>query len=218
MTGTAVDNAGNSATCTVAGINIDKTAPQITITAPTTGSAYILNENVLANWSATDALSGIDSATGTVPSGNPIDTGTVGPKTFTVSATDKAGNQALQTETYYVRYSYSGILQPINADGSSVFKLGSTVPVKFQLTDANGNSVSTAIANLYLTKISDTVAGSEIEAVSTSAATTGNLFRYDSASNQYIFNLWTKTLTKGTWRIRIMLDDGTSQYATISLR
>jgi len=34
------------------------------------------------------------------------------------------------------------ILQPINTDGTSVFKRGSTVPVKFTECDANGNAIS----------------------------------------------------------------------------
>src|SRR5207245_1590528 len=36
------------------------------------------------------------------------------------------------------------ILQPVNADGTSVFKQGSTVPLKFMVFDANCNSVGTA--------------------------------------------------------------------------
>ena len=106
----------------------------------------------------------------------------------------------------------------LSLDGSSIFKLGSTVPVKFQLRDANGNFVTTAGATIFVTKISNGVTGTEIEAVSTSAATTGNLFRYDPTSNQYIFNLNTKPLSTGTWQIRIKLDDGTSKYVNISLR
>ena len=35
------------------------------------------------------------------------------------------------------------ILQPINIDGSSVFKQGSTVPAKFRVCDASGNSLGT---------------------------------------------------------------------------
>src|SRR5262245_30762238 len=35
------------------------------------------------------------------------------------------------------------ILQPINADGSSVFKQKSTVPAKFRVCDANGNPIGT---------------------------------------------------------------------------
>jgi hypothetical protein len=118
----------------------------------------------------------------------------------------------------YELYVYSGVLQPINADGSSIFRLGSTVPVKFQLWDADGNFVTNALARIYLTKISDDIAGNETEAASTSAATEGNLFRYDSVANQYIFNLSTKSLSTGTWQLRILLDDGTSKYVALSLR
>ena len=39
-----------------------------------------------------------------------------------------------------VAYAWSGVLQPVNADGSSVFKLGSTVPVTFQLTGPSGST------------------------------------------------------------------------------
>ena len=117
-----------------------------------------------------------------------------------------------------VTYAFSGVLQPINADGSSIFKLGSTVPVKFQLTDASGVSVTTAAANLYVSKVSDGVAGSEVEAISTSSATSGSLFRYDSTSDQYVFNLGTKGLSSGTWQLRIALDNGTSHFVNISLK
>jgi hypothetical protein len=216
--GTATDVAGNSATAIVSEINADKTPPVITINVPGDGASYLLSQVALANWTATDALSGISSATGTVPSGSAIATGTVGMKTFSATAIDNAGNVRTVTVTYYVRYTYSGILQPLNADGSSIFKLGSTVPVKFQLRDANGNFVTNAVAKIFITKISNGVTGDEIEAISTAAATTGNLFRYDFTSNQYIFNLATKPLSTGTWRIRIELDDGTSKYVTISLR
>jgi hypothetical protein len=118
----------------------------------------------------------------------------------------------------YQLYVFSGFLQPINTDGSSIFKLGSTVPVKFQLKDVQGSFVTNAVAKIYVAKISNNVIGSEIEAVSTAAATSGNTFRYESSTNQYIFNLSTKNLSAGTWQIRILLGDGTSQYVVISLR
>jgi parallel beta-helix repeat protein len=215
--GTCTDNAGNTADAVVENINIDKTKPTITITTPI-ATNYLLNQNVLADWTASDASSGIDTAIGTTPSGNSIDTGTVGSKTFTVTATDNAGNSYTQTVAYSVGYIYGGILQPIEADGSSIFKFGSTVPVKFQLKDYNGNYVSSAVAKLTLKKVSDSILGDEIEAISTSAATTGNLFRYDSTSNQYIFNLGTKSLSKGTWKLTISLDDGTLYSVQISLK
>jgi hypothetical protein len=102
MTGEAKDNAGNTATTTVGGINIDKTPPEITISSPVSGAKYILNEKILAAWSVSDALSNIASSSGTISSGSPIDTVTVGTKTFSVQATDKADNQKISSVTYIV--------------------------------------------------------------------------------------------------------------------
>lgn len=214
--GTANDKAGNSASFIVYGINLDKTLPEITINKP--ANEYILIQIINAKWLAYDSLSGISSATGTTLNGGAIDTSSVGIKSYKVSAEDNAGNKRTATVTYYVGYNYDGVLQPIKVDGTSEFKLGSTIPVKFKLTDFDGNYVSTPVAKIYLTKITNDIIGTEIEATSTSAATTGNLFRYDSTANQYIFILGTKTLTSGTWQIRIALDDGSSKNVTIGLR
>ena len=127
-------------------------------------------------------------------------------------------NTALSSEQFdSAIYDFGGILRPIKADGSSAFKQGSTVPVKFQLRDADGNIVTNAEACIFVTKVSNGNIG-EMEAISTAAASTGNLFRYDPDSEQYIFNLATKSLSTGTWEIRIKLDDGTSKYVIIGLK
>lgn len=214
----STDNTDNVESTKIQTTKIDKTPPEITINVPANGSSYILNQTVLANWSANDSISGIASVTATTPNGKAIDTATVGNKNFIVNATDNASNQATKIAVYNIVYNYSGILPPIKSDDSSTFKLGSTIPVKFQLWDANGNNISAALAYIYLAKITNGIVGREINATSTSAATTGNLFRYDSTTNQYIFNLATKPLPIGTWRIRISLDDGTSKYATVGLK
>jgi hypothetical protein len=112
---------------------------------------------------------------------------------------------------------WSGVLQPVNADGSSIFKLGSTVPVKFALTGASAG-ISNLSARLYLQRTGAGATGSVLEAISTSNATTGNLFRYDSTSNQYVFNLATKTLSAGAYQLRIDLGDGVLRTVNISLR
>ena len=109
------------------------------------------------------------------------------------------------------------MLQPINADGSSIFKLGSTVPVKFQLTGASAG-INNLVARLYLQRIGAGATGSDIEAISTSNATTGNLFRYDATAGQYIFNLGTKTLSAGTYKLRIDLGDGVLRTVNITLK
>ena len=98
-----------------------------------------------------------------------------------------------------------------------IFKLGSTVPVKFQLTGASAG-VKDLSARLYLQRISSGGSGSELEAISTSNSTTGNLFRYDATSGQYVFNLNTKTLSAGTYKLRIDLGDGVLRTVNITLK
>jgi hypothetical protein len=85
------DNAGNSATAVVAGINIDRTPPVVTVTRAPLPDANGWNDTpVTATWSATDALSGIaGSATATVLFD--LDGANQG---ATRSFTDRAGNSA----------------------------------------------------------------------------------------------------------------------------
>jgi hypothetical protein len=208
------DRAGNYAPgITSTSFNIDWTAP--TVIFVSTQNPVYLNSTATVSWTASDSLSGL----ATPDSGNvTLDTSGVGTKSVGVTATDKAGNSQTYTFNYVVRYDFSGVLQPINSDGSSVFKLGSTVPVKFQLRDADGDSVTNATARIYVTRTNSSVFGTEIETVSTSAATTSNLFRYDSVNKQYILNLGTKGLTVGTYRINIDLGDGSVNTVVIGLR
>ena len=132
------------------------------------------------------------------------------------TASDSAGNAAQKSFIVMVTYSWSSVVQPINADGSSVFKLGSTVPVKFALTGASA-AVTNAVARLYYAKVSNNVAGSDLEATSTASASSGNVFRYD-ATGQYIFNWGTKGLTVGTYQLRIDLGDGANHAVNLSLK
>jgi len=114
-------------------------------------------------------------------------------------------------------YFWSGVLQPINGDGSSIFKLGSTIPVKFRLTGACVGLLGFE-ARLYVAKLTDSVVGTEVEAISTSSADTGNLFR-PAGDDQYVFNLSTDGLSKGTWILRIDLGDGVpNRTVTVSLK
>jgi len=141
----------------------------------------------------------------------------LGSTTVTCTAKDAAGNTGTETFTVTVTAAWSNVLQPINVDGSSIFKLGSTVPVKFQLTGASAG-INNLVARLYLQRIGPGATGTVLEAISTSNATTGNLFRYDATSGQYIFNLNTKTLSAGTYKLRIDLGDGVLRTVNITLK
>jgi len=116
-------------------------------------------------------------------------------------------------------YQFLGFLPPINTDGSSVFKRGSTIPVKFQLEDYEGNYCSTAEALISYAKIPGSFAGSSMDLVYSVPAKSGNLFRYDAKKNLYIYNLSTKSgFTVGTYELMVSLDDGSSYTVRIRLK
>jgi hypothetical protein len=130
--------------------------------------------------------------------------------------------------TISIRYAASGtcdgdaghaILQPINSDGSSVFKLGSTVPAKFRACDANGVSIGTAgVVTSFLLVATSTDPNAAIN--ETVASTTPDTaFRWDATSQQWIFNMSTKTLTsKITYYYEISLNDGTKIDFSFTVR
>ena len=213
---TAVNRDGYTSEKTISFI-IDKTAPVFTINGITDGEAVELNQKVIITWEFSDAGSGIKTVSGDIISGEMLDTSKVGVHTLNFAAADMAGNQITKSITYYVNYDYSGVLNPINGDGSSIFKAGGIIPVKFQLNDANGLYVKNAIAELSLVNMTNNIS-TELNIVSRTAHSHKNIFRYDSENNQYIFNLNTKNLTSGTYQLRIELDDGTTKITTISLK
>jgi hypothetical protein len=89
VTGTAVDNADNSASATVSGVNLDKVAPTLS-GAPTTAANangwYMANVTIA--WTAGDSLSGL---AGTAPANSTI-TGEGSGLKASASVSDKAGN------------------------------------------------------------------------------------------------------------------------------
>jgi hypothetical protein len=229
----AADAAGNvDPSPAIRDFGVDTAPPVLTITAPADQSSYLLKQVVTASWSASDPSSpgmgsGVKTASGTVASGSAFDTEMITTydwvankqiwRSFTITATDNAGNTATKTVSYRVIYGHgSEFLSPIDSDGNSCFKLNSTVPVKFQLKDAAGASAATAVASIDVRFLDGTPDGTDMEAVSTAAATTGTLFRW--SGDQYIFNLSTKSLKAGDFRISAQLDDGTSISEKISLR
>ncbi|MDT8320043.1 MAG: hypothetical protein RQ826_05895 [Xanthomonadales bacterium] len=102
--GAATDRAGNGKATEVTGINVDKTPPVVIVsTPPESVPEYLLHQLVSAEWSASDALSGLAGApTASAADGAPIDTASAGEKTFEVQADDIAGNQTTVQHSYIV--------------------------------------------------------------------------------------------------------------------
>jgi hypothetical protein len=169
----------------------DTTPPTITITSPT-ATAYVLNQAVASNYSCADTGSGVATCAGPVANGSNIDTAAVGARTFTVNASDVAGNVSSKSVSYNVGYGACPLYDQTHAS-----KSGSTIPIKFDLCDAAGNNVSSS--NLTVTAL-------QVVMVSTNASFTvddaGNAnpddnFRF--AGGGYIFNLKTTGLATGTY-------------------
>jgi hypothetical protein len=217
-TGTAADLAGNAAT-TSRTVSLDKTPPSLTM--PALAASYVLNSVVTLAYAAYDPLSGVKQVSATlngapaVPGETPLTR--VGTNTFTLTATDIAGNVVTESATFQVLYDFDGFLPPIPNDGTGVFKLGSTVPVKFRLTDRNGVRVPGVVAHLTIQLLSNgNPIGTPIDATAPGGADSGNVFRDDGS--QYIYNLATRPLSVGTWRLQASLDDGSTHTVVIGLR
>lgn len=131
--------------CTFTNATPDVIPPTITLTTPTDGATYLLNQTVSASYTCEDEAngSGLASCEGTAANGAVIDTGTVGTKTFTVQATDKQGNETSTTVNYIVAYSFSGFFSPVdNLPTLNSAKAGQSIPLKWRLTDAAGNPIT----------------------------------------------------------------------------
>ena len=209
VTWTVTDDSSNTATDTQVVTVQDTTRPSIT--APSTFSVLVNAPKSTLTGTTSDIVDSNPTLTNNAPSVFPPGTTKV-----TWTSTDASGNTAQAITMVTATYNFGGFLQPINTDGSSVFKARSTIPVKFQLKDSNGAFVLTATATITYAKYTDSVLGDEVKAVSTAASTTGNLFRL--ADNQYIFNLSTKGFDPGTYQITAKLNDGASYSVFISLK
>lgn len=123
-------------------------------------------------------------------------------------------------------YKWDGFLQPINDtkyhpdQSQSVFKGGSTVPVKFQPKDFNGNIIVSSVTPKWLVPEKLSPMSSPVsESVTSTTATSGSDFRWDSSGQQYIYNWSTKGLTSGYWyKISVKLDDGYIYSVVVGLR
>jgi len=110
---------------------------------------------------------------------------------------------------------FGGFRQPINADGSSVFKAGRTIPVKFALYDPLGNPIADATCHLATWQVSSEILGSVPETAEAVYADAGDTFRYCPEGEQYIYNLSTKGMDTGTWRLRVTADGWPGFEATV---
>jgi streptogramin lyase len=120
----ATDGAGNETKVThhytIVG---DTIAPTVQLTAPADRAWFVAGSSVQARYTCADeGGSRLASCLGTVPSGSPIDT-SVGPHTFTVTATDGARNTTTVSHGYLVFAGVSGGLAAGKSQAGSAMTL-----------------------------------------------------------------------------------------------
>jgi len=190
----------------------DITPPTITLTRPTSGTdridVYTLGEVVLADYSCSDSESGIRHCEGSVPSGTPIDTRSIGTYEFFVFAADQVGHPVYKTTHYRVIYQFDGFGTPIVNGGLTTAKAGDGVPFKFSLHGAYGLDAVTGTTQQQ----TDCASGAEL---APSAPADGAL-TYNASQDRYLFAWSTaKSWAGGCRALTVSLRDGTTHRADV---
>jgi hypothetical protein len=215
LTCNATNGVGLSVTQSVTA-KVYATAPGITITTPGSTS-YLLNSVLNASYACSDASSGVATCAGPVPNGSPLDTSKPGPGTFTVNATDAAGNASSKTVNYSVGYQFTGFASPLGAAGtfSGSAGIGKAIPVKWTLQGSGGTLITdrSAIVNITaaftgpasngICPIVTTGSASYLLYAPTAGATGSTVLR--SSGGSYIFN----------WDTSVVAPSGTGCYTLI---
>lgn len=199
-------------------VSVLDTTPPVLIGVPTdrvVGATSSTGASVVyPTPSATDLVDGSVATVCSPPSGSSFP---LGKTTVTCSAADGHGNIATASFTVWVVYQVQFPLAPIKADGSSVFKLGSTVPVKFSLFGA-GAGITDTTARLTLQRVNGSEpVGDPVDATPSGNSSADNTFRYDPPGI-YIFNWSSKGLSVGSYELRLDLGDGLVHRMVIGLK
>lgn len=236
VAGAVSDKAGNEAYANLL-VRVDKDAPALAITAPANNTT-VSTSSVQVAETASDSPSGLQGLTvngaPTSVVGGSFTTNVslaCGSNSITGVATDNAGNET----TVWVSVTrsclwVSPVLQPIaTSNGSqgnptatslSVFKIKSTIPVKFQvyldqaMTQLMTTPPAGSSARLSFERYDATTDSSDaVDILPSGNANTDNLFRWTGSPDyQYICNLATTGKTAGTYRVRLtqLAADGTT--------
>lgn len=203
--GSVTDAAGNTAPSINSGpYKIDLTDPSVTCPA---NAAFILNDPT-AELEATveDGLSGPDASSGTAaPNVNTLGAGQVD-----VTGKDEAGNETTVRCDYVVKAIFLGKNAAADGTGLAKAKAGSSIPLKWQITDATGAGVP-GLTNLTASiKSFSCVGQTPNEAVET--ATAGSSGLQDLGGGFYQYNWKTLSNYAGSCRTLLlsMAGDGTT--------
>jgi hypothetical protein len=172
--------------------------------------------------SALVAITGCNGATdggSTVQSGGPVDTSKPGTHTFTVAAEDASGNLGTKSVTFTVQFSFGGFQPPVSNTTLNIANAGSTIPLKWTLTDLAGNTYANmdAIQGISSRQIACPHGGTTSldptdEPIGTNggAGVTGGVFHYNWAT----LRAWSGTCRE----LDVHLSDNSTRTATFQFR
>ena len=117
-------------------------------------------------------------------------------------------------------FTFVGFLRPVdNPPIINEAKAGKTIPVKWQLSDASGNFVSDLSSFVSLLSAPMACDASPSSIVAEQLSSPGStVFRYDSTTNQFIFNWQTASSWQGCRLLQLTLSDGTKHYAKFNFK
>ena len=149
MTVTARDHAGNQTVVTNTVTVVDETKPTISVTTPAEGATYELGEQVLADYACADEPdgSGLASCDGSVADGAAVDTGSLGQKTFTVNASDHAGNTESKSVSYTVVDTKAPSIVVTTPAPGAVYGVGEQVAADYSCSD-DGSGIASCVGSV----------------------------------------------------------------------
>jgi hypothetical protein len=194
---------------------VDTTAPVVFLNGVTNGATYTLGAVPAASCSATDSATGVAvQASLTITGGT---ANGVGHFTATCSgAKDGAGNIAAPiSASYDVDYLFNGFFSPVSTN--KTFKLGSTVPLKWTLQNAQQTFISSLSSITAVQVAADPSCSPDGEGIPFDAGSAGNS-GLQFQDNTFQFNWKTTGLAAGCYAAMVSLDDGTRQTVFVTLR
>jgi Tol biopolymer transport system component len=199
----ALDNSHNFSQVH-ASYNVVDSRPTVQIASPSNGATYTLGDMVPAGYSCHSAPdTQLVTCGGPVPNGSAFDTGSVGSKTFRVTATNDRGKTASLTIAYTVVYAFRGFDSPVSAAGSiDTAKAGDSVPLKFSLSGNQGLAAVTRTTSQPASCIDWSALGA--------ATATQTKLSYSASLDRYLDVVATDASWKGSCRtLDLELADGT---------
>ncbi|MCL9971872.1 MAG: PxKF domain-containing protein, partial [Candidatus Pacebacteria bacterium] len=181
-----------------------------------TTSGFVAGETL-----ETSDISGSPECTTTATSSSPVGVYTI---TCTVGTlqSDYYTFDTFVAGTLTINYTFKGFLKPINNSvlNPSIFKAGTVVPVKFELLNAEGESIQATNPPEWVEPVQgEPLAAKRNEKKRSKKPTRGGLYEWRPKQQNYQYNWDTKGYEPGYWyEVSVKLDDGTIKTIMIGLK